>query len=76
MHALVLLDRAEVQRRIAISRSGLYALMARDPSFPRPITLTADKAGRSTGLRWLESAIDAWIARHFTAKPDACEVVA
>lgn len=49
-----ILRRPEVERRTGLSRSAIYALMAKQ-SFPAAIPLTAKAVG------WLESSIDRWI---------------
>ena len=50
-----ILRRPEVELRTGLSRSAIYALMARQ-QFPAAIPLTAKAVG------WLESSIDGWIA--------------
>lgn len=50
-----ILRRPEVQLRTGLSRSALYALMARQ-QFPAPVRLTAKAVG------WLESSVQGWIA--------------
>ena len=55
-----LLRLGDVQRRVGLSRSSVYALAAKD-QFPKPIKL---------GLRasaWLENEIDDWIAMRIEA---------
>ena len=54
--ALTILRLPEVKARTGLSRSTIYLKMA-EGSFPEPIALGA----RSVG--WIESEIDAWIAR-------------
>ena len=49
-----ILRRREVELRTGLSRSAIYALMAKQ-SFPAAIPLTAKAVG------WLESSIDGWI---------------
>jgi len=49
-----ILRRPEVELRTGLSRSAIYALMARR-QFPAAIPLTAKAVG------WLESSIDHWI---------------
>lgn len=49
-----ILRRPEVELRTGLSRSAIYALMAKE-SFPAAIPLTAKAVG------WLESSIDGWI---------------
>ena len=50
-----ILRRPEVELRTGLSRSAIYALMAKQ-QFPAAIPLTAKAVG------WLESSIEAWIA--------------
>ena len=50
-----ILRRPEVELRTGLSRSAIYALMARR-QFPAAIPLTAKAVG------WLESSIETWIA--------------
>ena len=49
-----LLRADEVMRRLSISRSNLYTLIAKE-GFPEPLRLS--KRGRA----WLESEVDEWI---------------
>jgi len=49
-----LLRRPEVERRVALSRSGIYARMAKG-SFPLPVRI-GDRA-----VAWRESDIATWI---------------
>lgn len=46
--------RKDVEKRVAMSRSRIYALMAED-KFPKPIRLGA------MSVAWLESEITEWI---------------
>ncbi len=50
-----ILRRPEVELRTGLSRSAIYALMAKQ-QFPAAIPLTAKAVG------WLESSIEKWIA--------------
>jgi prophage regulatory protein len=50
-----ILRRKELERRLSLSRSTIYSLMARG-RLPRPIRLTD---GRAVG--WRESEINAWL---------------
>ena len=54
VHARIL-RRPEVELRTGLSRSAIYALMAKR-QFPAAIPLTAKAVG------WLESSIETWIA--------------
>ena len=49
-----ILRRPEVELRTGLSRSAIYALMAKQ-NFPAAIPLTAKAVG------WLESSIECWI---------------
>lgn len=61
---LTILRRKQVEARTGLSRSTLYAKMARDPKrptvfdpdFPRPIRLGPKAVG------WIEAEIDAWLS--------------
>lgn len=59
--ALSLLRRPEVQRRCGMSRSALYAAIARD-EFPRAVRL-----GKSRSVAWNSSEIDRWVAAQIEA---------
>ena len=50
-----ILRRPEVEMRTGLSRSAIYALMAKQ-QFPAAIPLTAKAVG------WLESSVETWIA--------------
>ena len=50
-----LLRRPDVEARVGLSRSTLYAWMAED-KFPKPVALGARL------VAWRESEIDAWLA--------------
>lgn len=52
--ALAILRRKQVEARTGLSRSAIYALMARN-EFPRPVRLTAKAVG------WKQDCVDAWI---------------
>jgi prophage regulatory protein len=49
-----LLGRKQIEERLNLSRSTLYALLARG-QFPKPIHLTTKK------VAWMESDIEQWI---------------
>ena len=55
-----ILRRPEVELRTGLSRSAIYALMAKR-QFPAAIPLTAKAVG------WLESSVDMWIAERASA---------
>ena len=55
-----MLRRAEVQERCALSRAGIYKLMAAG-KFPRPVQVTA------RAVRWHSDEIEAWL----TSRPRA-----
>lgn len=50
-----ILRRPEVEARIGLGRSALYAMIQRG-DFPAPVRLTGHAVG------WRESEVDAWIA--------------
>ena len=52
--ALAILRRKQVEARTGLSRSAIYALMAKD-HFPKPVKLTAKAVG------WRSDVIDAWL---------------
>lgn len=52
--ALAILRRKQVEDRTGLSRSAIYAAMAKG-EFPRPIKLTAKAVG------WRDRDIEAWI---------------
>ena len=52
--ALAILRRKQVEARTGLSRSAIYAAMARN-EFPRPVRLTAKSVG------WKSDSVDAWI---------------
>ena len=58
--ALAILRLKQVTQRIALSRSTVYAMMARD-EFPRNIALGARAAG------WIESEVESWLAARIAA---------
>lgn len=65
---IYILRRKELQARLGIARSTLYAKLnpkssSYDPTFPHPFKLGA--GSRIVG--WLESDIDAWILKHSTS---------
>lgn len=53
-----ILRRRDVEDRVGLSRSAIYALM-NSGEFPRPAKLTPGPRG---SVGWLESSIEAWIA--------------
>jgi prophage regulatory protein len=59
---LKILRRRQVQERVGLSRSTIYAKLNSkqpdnyDATFPKPVSLGAKAVG------WIESEIDAWIA--------------
>lgn len=54
--ALAILRRKQVEARTGLSRSAIYALMARD-QFPKPVKLT--ESGKAVG--WRSDVIEAWL---------------
>ncbi len=57
--ALNILRRKQVEKRVGLSRSTIYAKIA-NGEFPAPIALGARAVG------WLESDINAWIKSRIT----------
>ncbi len=55
-NALTILRRRQVEQRVGLSRSPLYARI-RAGTFPKQISLGGGKA-----VGWIESEIEAWIA--------------
>lgn len=61
--ALTILRRKQVEARIGLSRSAIYAKLRHnpkrpsdyDPTFPKPVSVGAKAVG------WIESEIDAWL---------------
>ena len=51
---IVLIDRAEVERRVCLTKTTIYRLM-RGGRFPKPAPV-AEKA-----VRWCAAEIDAWL---------------
>jgi prophage regulatory protein len=60
----ILLRRKQVEARVGLTRSTIYALMA-EGKFPKPIAL----AGRT--VAWTQSSIDKWIAERIAASKSA-----
>lgn len=60
--ALAILRRKQVEARTGLSRSAIYALMARN-EFPRPVRLTAKAVG------WRSAAVDAWVQSRVEVAP-------
>lgn len=54
--ALSILRRRQVEKRVGLSRSPLYARI-KAGTFPKPVHL-----GNSRAVGWLEHEIDAWLA--------------
>lgn len=57
----VLLPRREVEKRVGLKRSAIYARMGRG-TFPQPIHDT-----ESTTVWWLESDVEAWVQQRVEA---------
>ncbi len=61
--ALTIIRRKQVEARIGLSRSSIYARLRKnpkrpgdfDPTFPRPVSVGAKAVG------WIEAEIDAWL---------------
>ncbi len=56
-----LLRLPEVRARTGLSRSAIYALIARG-EFPRPVALTA------RAVAWRSDAVDSWIVQRFNKR--------
>jgi prophage regulatory protein len=52
--AITILRRKQVESRTGLSRSSIYAMMAKN-KFPKPVSL----GGRAVG--WIEIQIDQWL---------------
>ncbi|WP_233164462.1 AlpA family phage regulatory protein [Chromobacterium sp. ASV23] len=64
---LAILRRKEVEKKIGLSRSTIYALMDakspyHDPSFPKPISLGAKAVG------WIETELDSWLYNRMNSR--------
>ena len=55
----------QVQKRTGLSRSTIY-LRIQESSFPRPLKLGGPRA-----VGWLESEIDAWLAKHVAIRDNS-----
>ena len=61
--ALTIIRRKQVESRIGLSRSSIYARLRKnpkrpgdfDPTFPKPVSVGAKAVG------WIEAEIDAWL---------------
>ena len=58
-----LLRREEVESRVGLSRSSIYAAMARG-AFPRPLRIG------QRAVRWSEADIERWLATRVEANPN------
>lgn len=54
--ALTILRRRQVEKRVGLTRSPLYARIQAG-SFPKPIRL-----GNGRAVGWIEAEVDAWLA--------------
>lgn len=54
-HGDLLLRRPDVERRTGLKRSSLYRTMEQDPSFPRPVRISA------RAVAWSAAEVDQWI---------------
>lgn len=61
-----LLTRADVEKRVGLRKSTLYARIA-DGSFPKPIRIG------TKAVRWPSNEIDAWIDAQIASCPRAGE---
>lgn len=65
-----ILRRRQVEERVTLSRSAIYARLDPksqyyDPTFPKPIALGT---GKNPPVAWIESEIDAWIAARIASR--------
>ena len=60
-----ILRRREVERRVGLGRSAIYAAINRG-EFPKPIKLTSRAVG------WRQSDIEAWLARRVASGEREC----
>jgi prophage regulatory protein len=60
----IILRRRQVEARVGLSRSTLYALIA-DGLFPEPIRLSSQAVG------WLSHEVDAWLEERIRASREA-----
>ena len=65
--ALAILRLKQVTQRTALSRSTVYAMMARG-AFPRNIALAARASG------WIESEVESWLAARIAASRATLDV--
>lgn len=54
-NALTILRRRQVEKRVGLTRSPLYARI-KEGTFPKPIRL-----GNGRAVGWIEAEIDAWL---------------
>lgn len=74
-NALTILRRKQVEARVGLSRSAIYARLKPnpkrpgdyDPTFPKPISLGA----RSVG--WVEEEVEAWLAARVSQRGTATQ---
>lgn len=74
-NALTILRRKQVEARVGLSRSAIYARLKPnpkrpgdyDPTFPKPVSLGA----RSVG--WVEEEVEAWLAARVSQRGTAIE---
>lgn len=71
--ALTILRRKQVEKRTGLPRSSIYAKLdpnspaTFDPTFPKQIAIGARAVG------WLESEIEAWLARRVKTSRDSVD---
>lgn len=63
--ALSILRRRQVEKRVGLTRSPLYARI-RAGTFPKPVRL-----GNSRAVGWIESEIDEWLAEQVQKSREA-----
>ena len=55
-----LLTIKQVSEKLSCSTSYIWALMKKDPTFPKPITIGVGSE-RAKGTRWVDGAVSEWV---------------
>ena len=55
-----LLTIKQVSEKLSCSTSYIWALMKKDPAFPKPITIGVGSE-RAKGTRWVDGAVSEWV---------------
>lgn len=70
-----LLTIKQVSEKLSCSTSFIWALVRKDPDFPKPITIGIGSE-RAKGTRWMDGAVSEWVlAKHQTANENNDEVL-